>query len=98
LILPTIVDVGNSATINVRPRRTIADRCIVADVDLTNIHRSVVDQSITRAIADVRPVSVSNVWTIAICDPIAHTWTRRPRKRGWFERPVHSQEVTKITG
>ena len=112
LILPTIVDVGNSAPINVRPRRTIADRCIFANVDLANINWSIVDQIVSGPIADVRPVtdvvadsitdiravSVSIIWSIAICDPITNTRRNRPRKRGWFDRPVHSQGVTKITG
>lgn len=90
LILPAIIDAGDSTTINVRPRRTIADCRVLTNVDLTNIDRSIVDQVIAGPIADVR--SVSDV----VADSVADIGASRPRKRGRLQRFVHSQKISQV--
>ena len=102
LILPAIIDAGDSTTINVRPRRTIADCRVLTNVDLTNIDRSIVDQVIAGPIADVRSVSdvvadsVADIGAVAIGNAVADIGASRPRKRGRLQRFVHSQKISQV--
>ena len=70
LILPAIVDAGHTTSINIGPRRTIADANVIADIDLADIHPSVVnDITVSNAISNLG----------AITDSVTNTWTNGPR-------------------
>lgn len=58
LILPAIVDVGHTTSINIGPCRTIADGNIVAKIDLPDIHPPIVnDITVSDAISHVGAIT-----------------------------------------
>ena len=59
LVLPAIVDAGDSPTIDVGPRRAIVDHVVPADVDLADVH-IVIPDSVTNAAAHLITNVVAN--------------------------------------
>lgn len=102
LILPAIVDAGHPSAVNVRPRRSVVDNVVPANVDLTDVH---VADVVANSVADVW--AIADVWTVA--DIIANPGSgsvgkpiRQPvaRSRGCrpLQRFVQSEKVSQITG
>lgn len=107
LILPAIVDVGHTTSINIGPRRTIADGDVIPDIDLPDIHPPIVNDvvsnvisnvgAITNSVTDAGSISNSITNTRTIANSVANARTNRPRQRRRTQI-VHSQEIPNVTG
>lgn len=98
LVLPSIIDVRHLVAINVGPCRAIADRDVVAHVDLTNVDRPVIRDPDTRerwASRDAGPVV--NPRAIVNAGTIAQSWPNIAGQCFWPEWSSHSQKVTHIS-
>lgn len=71
LVLPAIVDAGDSPTIDVGPRRAIVDHVVPADVDLADVH-IVIPDSVTNAAAHLVADVVAKAPTHLVTNVVAN--------------------------